>query len=174
MNSSNDEANRTGTVVLGHISGVSGVRGWVKVISYTSPREGLLDYRDCLLERGGEWLPAKFAEGRLQGKGIVMRLDGVTDRDAAGDLVGTKIGVSREQLPELEDGRYYWTDLEGLEVRQVDGTRLGRVEKLLETGSNDVLVVVGEKETLIPFLIDTVIKEVDLAAGVIVADWNWD
>jgi len=169
-----DEVMRSEPVVLGHVAGVSGVRGWVKVHSYTKPREGLLNYRECLLGSGGEWRPARFVEGRVQGKNMVMRLEGIADRDAAGALIGLDIAVNRERLPELEEGHYYWADLEGLEVRQTSGTRLGQVERLLETGANDVLIVAGEREVLIPFVMDEVIKSVDLATGVIVVDWEWD
>ncbi len=161
-------------VVLGKISGVYGVQGWVRVHSYTDPRDALLGYRDCLLRHSGGWRPAQVAAGKVHGKGLIMRLAGIEDRDAAQALIGTEIGVDRQALPEPEDGHYYWADLEGLEVRRVDGSVMGRVSHLLETGANDVLVVQGEQEVLIPFLTGSVVKDVDLAAGVIVVDWEWE
>ena len=161
-------------VVLGRIAGLFGVKGWVKVFSYTEPREGLLKYRDCLIRHGDAWRPADVAEGRRHGKGLIVRLQGVEDRDHAGELVGSDIAVRREQLPEPEPGSFYWADLEGLEVERVDGSNVGRVDYLLETGANDVLVVKGATEVLIPFVPGSVIKNVDLEEGRIVVDWEWE
>lgn len=162
-------------VSLGRVSGLFGVRGWVKVYSYTDPRDGLLGYRDCQISRGDGWEATRIAEGKRHGKGIILRLEGVEDRDAAAELIGKELAVDREALPPPEDGSYYWRDLEGLEVRHTDGKLLGTVDYLLETGANDVLVVKNEaKEILIPFVTDAVIKSVDLTGGIIVADWEWD
>ena len=161
-------------VILGRIVGLFGVRGWVKIHSYTEPREALLDYRDWLLGREGTWQQVELVEGRQHGKGIVVRLQGIEDRDAAAELLGSEIGVDRDTLPEPEEGRYYWADLEGLTVENEDGTELGKVAYLMATGANDVLVVDGPVERLIPFVPDTVILDVDLAAGVIRVDWEWD
>lgn len=161
-------------VILGRIVGLFGVRGWVKVHSYTEPREAVLDYRDWLLSREGAWEPIEVAEGRQHGKGIVVRLQGIEDRDAAAELLGSEIGVDRDTLPEAGDGQYYWADLEGLTVVRKDGTELGKVAYLMATGANDVLVVDGPVERLIPFVPETVILDVDLAAGVIRVDWEWD
>lgn len=164
----------TQPVILGRIVGLFGVRGWVKVHSYTEPREAVLDYRDWLLERDGTWQPVRLAEGRQHGKSVIARLDGVEDRDAAAHWVGSDIAVEREALPEAEEGRYYWADLEGLTVVHRDGTELGKVAYLMATGANDVLVVDGAAERLIPFVPGAVILDVDLAAGVIRVDWEWD
>jgi len=161
-------------VVLGRISGLFGVRGWVRIHSYTEPREGILDYAELLLERDGEWTPVRFVEGKRHGKTVVARLAGVEDRDEAATLVNLLVGVSREALPKTEEGLYYWSDLEGLQVVDTNGDALGRVAYLLETGANDVLVVEGKQEILIPFITGEVIKEVDLATGVIKVSWEWD
>ena len=161
-------------VVLGKISGVYGVLGWVRVHSYTDPRDALLAYPDCLLKQPNGWQPARVAAGKTHGKGLILQLAGIEDRDAAHALIGTEIAVARQQMPEPEDGHYYWADLEGLDVCRVDGSVIGRVSHLLETGANDVLVVRGEQEVLIPFLTESVIKDVDLEQGVIVVDWEWE
>ena len=161
-------------VILGRIVGLFGVRGWLKVHSYTEPRQALLDYRDWLLCREGAWGRFEVVEGRQHGKGIVARLQGIEDRDAAAELLGSDIGVDRDTLPEAEEGHYYWADLEGLTVLHKDGTELGKVAYLLATGANDVLVVDGTVERLIPFVPGTVILDVDLADGVIRVDWEWD
>lgn len=160
--------------MLGRVSGLFGVKGWVKVFSYTRPRDGILDYDRWFLEQGAQWRPYRVEEGKRHGKSIIVRLEGVADRDAAASLVDCDIAVSREEMPEIEDGSYYWADLEGLEVMHRDGTVLGTVAHLLETGANDVLVTEGDKERLIPFVAGTVILDVDVAKGVITVDWEWD
>jgi 16S rRNA processing protein RimM len=161
-------------VVLGRVAGLFGVKGWVRVHSYTRPREALLDYEHCFLNRDGIWQAATIREGQPHGKSIIVRLDGCEDRDQAAALVGCDIAVPRQVLPETEQGSYYWADLEGLRVVRRDGTDLGRVAYLMETGANDVLVTDGEHERLIPFIFDKVILDVDLASGVITVDWEWD
>ena len=161
-------------LVLGRISGLYGVRGWVKVHSYTEPREAILKYGSWLLEQDGVWRETSVAEGRKQGKTVVARLDAVTDRDMASAFVGMTIGVARSDLPETDSGEYYWTDLEGLQVIHQDGRILGKVAYLLATGANDVLVIQGDQEVLVPFVKDEVIKGVDLATGIISVDWEWD
>ena len=160
--------------MLGRISGLFGVRGWVKVFSYTEPREAVLEYSSWLLGHEGDWRSAKVAEGQRHGKTVIVRIDGFEDRDQASTLIGTEIGVPREALPEIEDGQYYWSDLEGLRVVNRGGAELGRVAYLLETGANDVMVIEGESERLIPFVMNKVVTDVDLAAGVISVDWEWD
>jgi len=161
-------------VVLARISGLFGVKGWVKIYSYTDPRDGVLNYKDCFLLSDGGAEATRIEEGRRHGKGVVVRLAGIEDRDQAAALVGRELAVSRKALPEPEPGSYYWADLEGLEVRHKTGKVLGTVDHLIETGANDVLVVKsGEGETLIPFVIDSVVKSVDLESGVVEVDWEW-
>lgn len=144
--------------------------------SYTAPRQGILDYKDCLVGDACGWRGAELVEGRKHGKSIIVRLGGVDDRDTAEQLVGLDIGVPRAELPEVSVGEYYWTDLEGLQVVHRGQRRLGTVSHLLETGANDVLVVRDEDgmERLIPFVQGQVILDVDLAEGVIKVDWKWD
>jgi 16S rRNA processing protein RimM len=165
---------QTQPVILGRIVGLFGVRGWIKVYSYTEPREAVLDYKDWLLGRDGNWQRVELVEGKRHGKAVIARLEGIADRDAATDLIGSDIGVDRDALPDPEEGHYYWADLEGLTVVQRNGTELGKVAYLMATGANDVLVVDGPTERLIPFVSGTVILDVDFAAGVIHVDWEWD
>jgi len=161
-------------VVLGRISGLFGVKGWVKVFSHTEPREAVLNYGHWLIRRSGEWQSHKVAEGKRHSKTVVVRFEGIDDRDQAKELLGCDFAVAREDLPAPGDGRYYFGDLEGLRVVHRDGTELGTVAYVMETGANDVLVTKGERERLIPFIADKVILDVDLAAGVINVDWEWD
>lgn len=164
-----DSGNR---IVLGRVTGLFGVRGWVKVFSNTQPREGIVKYSPWQLRLGDEWRSFVVADGQAQGKGVIARLEGVDDRDAAAALMGADIAIWREQLPPPEEGEIYWADLEGLAVETVEGRTLGKVSYLLETGANDVLVVQGERERLIPFVREQVVKEVDLQGGRIVVDWD--
>jgi 16S rRNA processing protein RimM len=113
-------------------------------------------------------------EGKRHGKAVIAHFEGVDDRDQAAALIGSEIAIPRDQLPAAEDGSYYWTDLEGMQVVHRDGSDLGRVAYLMETGSNDVLVTKGERERLIPFIAEKVILDVDFDKGVISVDWEWD
>ncbi len=161
-------------VVLGRIAGVFGVKGWVKVFSYTEPREAILDYENWLLKRGDAWQEITVEEGKRHGSSVIAKLANVGDRDAAAELIDFDIVVPREELPDTEEREYYWTDLEGLQVVHRDGRSLGRVAYVMATGANDVLVVEGDRECLIPFVMDRFILDVDLARGVISVDWEWD
>ncbi len=161
-------------VVLGRIAGVFGVKGWVKVFSHTEPREAILGYRDWLLKRGDGWQPVTVEDSKLHGKSVIAKLTDVEDRDAAAELLDVEIAVSREDLPQTKAGEYYWADLEGLQVVHRDGRSLGKVLYVMATGANDVLVVDGDGESLIPFVMGEVILDVDLARGRISVDWEWD
>lgn len=162
-----------GMVVLGRISGIHGVRGEVKVFSETRERAAILDYPLWQLRLAGGWKAVRLLGGHVQGSGVVVaRLEGVEDRDQARALIGTEIAVRREELPPAEPGTYYWADLEGLTVVNLEGVVLGTVSHLFETGANDVLVVVdGERERLIPYTREAV-KQVDLQARTIRVDWD--
>ncbi|HLU61448.1 MAG TPA: ribosome maturation factor RimM [Gammaproteobacteria bacterium] len=166
-----DNGNR---IVLGRVTGLFGVRGWVKVFSNTQPREGIANYSPWQLRLGNEWRSFVVEQGQSQGKGVIVKLEGVDDRDAAAALMGADIAIWREQLPPPAEGEIYWADLEGLEVVTVAGQALGRVSHLLETGANDVLVVRGERERLIPFVRGQVVTEIDLDGGRLVVDWDPD
>jgi 16S rRNA processing protein RimM len=157
-------------IALGYISAVHGIKGWVKIHSWTRPMEAILQYQPWLL--GEEKKPVKIVDGRKQGKGLAALLPGFEDREHAATLVGTQIFINRDQLPETAEGEYYWSDLEGLEVSTMNGELLGRVDKLMETGANDVLVILGEREHLVPFVQGQYVKRVDLENGVMVVDWD--
>lgn len=162
-------------ILLGKVVGVFGVRGWVKLQSHTEPREALFDYHPWVLRQRGTEREIRALEGRPQGRGLVALLPGVQTREAAEALVGAEIWIDRATLPAPRAGEYYWVDLEGLAIRTVAGQSLGRVSHLFATGANDVLVAVdGERERLIPFLRESVVKQVDLDAGLIVVDWDPD
>lgn len=155
---------------LGRIAGAQGLKGWVRVISYTEPREAILDYRPWLVGDGHR--PVKVLEGARRGKSVVARLEGVSNRDDAENLNGLEIGIERSQLPGIGDEHFYWADLIGLEVILQEGESLGRIEQMMATGANDVMVVEGDRQRLIPFLINQTVTEVDLKSGRIIVDWD--
>lgn len=157
---------------VGRISGVFGIQGWLKVYSYTEPRENIAQFSSWMIEHDGSRREATVEEGKRHGKGVVVKLSGIDDRDAALALVGAEIEVSRAALPPVAPGEYYWADLEGLSVRNEAGELLGRVDHLLATGAHDVLVLDGDGSRLIPFVAGEIVKDVDLAAGVLVVDWD--
>jgi len=161
-------------VILGKVGGLYGVRGWVKLWSFTDPVENLLDYREIELAQAGEWRAARLVEGRRQGQALVARFEGCADRDDAALLVGAELAVMRDRLPAPAAGEYYWADLVGLKVVTTEGVELGQVEHMMATGANDVMVVKGERERLLPFLPGRFVNEVDLAGGRIVVDWDPD
>ncbi|HEU0198387.1 MAG TPA: ribosome maturation factor RimM [Nevskiaceae bacterium] len=166
-------------IALGRIAGVFGVRGWLRVESWTRPVENLLQYHHWWL--GSEsWPEVQLVEGRIHGRGLVAQLAdpaGVVldDCDRAASLVGASVEVERRELPPAPLGSWYWADLVGLEVRGLAGEVLGRVDSLTSNGAQDVMVVAcGARRLLIPFVADAVVHEVDLAAGAIVVDWAAD
>ena len=132
--------------------------------------EAILGYQPWLL--GEEKRPVNIVDGRKQGKGLVALLPGFEDREAAVTLVGQQLFVRRDQLPDAAENEYYWSDLEGLDVHTTKGEVLGQVEKLMETGANDVLVIRGDRERLVPFVQGQYVTRVDLEAGLIVVDWD--
>ena len=147
----------------------------MRIFSYTDPRENILDYQPWLVKQGtGEWSEKTLEAGRRHGKGVIAHLQDCTDRDAAHALIGSEIAVRREQLPETEAGEYYWNDLLGLQVINTRDEILGTVDHLMETGANDVLVVKGDQEHLVPFVKEQVVLQVDLENGVIQVDWDKD
>ncbi len=159
-------------VIMGRIAGVFGVRGWVKLLSFTDPRSGLLDYNPLYVATGDSWQPLTVDQGQPHGKGLLAKFADVDDREAAAALVGREVAVRRGQLPPTAPDEYYWTDLEGLRVVTQEGVDLGQVDRLLATGANDVLVVTGERERLIPFIREQVVKHIDLDQGVLQVDWD--
>ena len=162
----------TGRVVLGEIAGAHGVRGAVKVLSWTRPRSNIFDYPIWQLDSHEGSRTVQVKSGREQGRGLVAELEEVSDRDAALALRGATITVERAALPKTAPGEYYWIELEGLTVETLDGQKLGRITGLMETGANDVLVVKGDRERLIPYIPDEFVRSVDLAAGRMVVDWD--
>lgn len=178
MKGRNDEVNAEGDgnlVTLGRVSGLYGVKGWMKVYSFTEPRENIIKYKEWFLKRGKEWESWTVKSGKRHGKGVIVKLQGCDDRDKAAELIGADIGVQRSQFSDdLDEGQFYWTDLEGMKVVNREGVDLGYISHLFETGANDVLVVKGDRERLIPYIWQQVVLDVDLDTRVMQVDWDPD
>lgn len=158
---------------MGRVAASYAVRGWIKVQPFTAYVDSLLDYPVWRLGRDGVWREYPVLEAKVHGQSLLASLQGVSDRDAAEALRGMEIAVARAQLPPPEEGEYYWDQLIGLEVVNLQGQTLGRVEGLLETGANDVLRIRGDREYLVPF-VSALVPTVDLAARRIEVDWGLD
>lgn len=175
-------------VVVGRLTAVYGVRGWIKLHSYTEPMENILDFEEWYLQRDGHWQLITPAQVKRHQKGLIVQLPGVEDREQARSFCQCDIAVSASAMPELDSDDYYWHQLQGLEVRTRQGSAaamdeallLGKVDHLMETGANDVLVVracagsIDDRERLIPWLPDQVIKQIDVPGGSITVDWDPD
>ncbi len=165
-------------IPVGRIAGPYGIKGWVKVASFTDPEDNVFSYAPWVLRDIGGKRPTQTVgvlENKAHGKGWVAKLDGVQDRNAAETLKGLEIAVERGCLPDPDEGQYYWTDLEGLQVVNRDGTVLGRIDHMLETGSADVMVIAGERageRCLVPFIMHETVVAVDLDAGSVRIDWD--
>ncbi len=170
-------------VELGKVVGVWGVKGWIKLHSYTRKRADIAQYKTWYLarhkkgpERDAEPKSVKVLQCREQAKGIVALIDGIDDRDEAALLSGLGIWIKQSDLPVLPEGEFYWQQLIGLTVANKT-SEIGKVQSILETGANDVLVckplVSGSPDVLIPYTDDVVI-EVNLEAGSMLVDWDPD
>ncbi len=171
-------------VVIGRLSGTFGIKGWLKVYSYTAPLDNFLDYHYCQILRNGVWEAAQVVEGKLHGKALVVKLKGVETPEQAALYVGCDVAVATTQLPVLAEDEIYWHQLQGLQVIVDHPERgrllLGRIDHLFETGANDVIVVKGDessidrRERLIPYLPERVVRDTDLVNKVMLVDWDPD
>lgn len=166
-------------ITLGKVTTAYGVRGWVKIYSYTQPMDAILEYSPWVLCLDGERKTVKVVRGRSHGDGMVAYLEGVDSREAAAALRGGEILVAKSLLPDLPEGEFYWHQLIGMRVINLEGQDLGKIIDLMSAGSaNDVLIVRGdatsidEQERLIPYVMDRYVKTVDLVAGLIHLDWS--
>jgi 16S rRNA processing protein RimM len=160
-------------IVMGRIVAPFGIKGWVKIEPYAAAPGNLLEQKEWWLASASGWQPCPVEGAQEHGSSVVAKLAGCDDRDAAARMKGREVALPRSVFPPAAPGEYYWADLIGLRVENVQGQAFGVVERLMETGANDVLVVAGERERLIPFIAD-VVKRVDLEGGGILVDWDAD
>jgi 16S rRNA processing protein RimM len=163
-------------VVIGKIGAPYGVKGWVKINSYTETPEGIFDYSPWFIGESDEYSVDLW---RTHGKGLVAKIVGVDSREDAESIKNLDISMLASQLPELGDDGVYWRDLTGMKVVTTQGYDLGVVKDVFNTGANDVIQVkanlndaFGQKERLLPFVYDNVVQKVDKDAKVITVDWD--
>ncbi|MEW6444958.1 MAG: ribosome maturation factor RimM [Pseudomonadota bacterium] len=159
-------------VSLGKVLAAFGIQGWVKIHSESRPMGDIGRYKSWQLKLANGWTGFRVKAVKAQGKGLIAKLEGINDRNQAEALSGAEIAVDPAQLPRLPQGEYYWRDLIGMSVLTRDGVALGEVDHLLETGANDVLVLKGERERLVPYIVGQVVLEIDLEARRITVDWD--
>lgn len=166
-------------VTLGKVGAVYGIKGWLKIHSFTDDQEAILDYFPWSLKLGNKVQSVEITDWRKHNNGLVVKVAGIDDRDIAQKLVGSEIFVSEDALSDLPEGEFYWRDLIGMAVVTDKGYDLGQVSDIMETGANDVLVVkanlkdgFGKKERLIPYLMDQVILSVSTENKQICVDWD--
>ncbi|MBS0968991.1 ribosome maturation factor RimM [Chimaeribacter arupi] len=169
----------TQPIVLGKMGSTYGIRGWLRVFSSTENAESIFDYQPWFIQQAGKWQLVELEDWKRHSQDLIIKVKGIDDRDAANLLTNCEIVVDSGQLPPLGEDDYYWKDLMGCQVITTTGYELGKVIDMMETGSNDVMVVranlkdaFGMKERLVPFLHGQVIKKVDLTAQVIEVDWD--
>lgn len=170
-------------VNIGRIGRAHGIQGWVNITSFTDPKENILNYQPWQLRSPNSLKTITIEASRILADGIIVKLSGCNDRDIAKAYTGANIAIEPEQRPQLEAGEYYWTDLIGLTVINQDGVTLGEVIDLMQTGSNDVLIVrktvgaVGAgtgKEHLIPYLPKEFIVDINLDTKIMQVIWDPD
>ncbi|MEY4767901.1 MAG: hypothetical protein RL637_540 [Pseudomonadota bacterium] len=163
-------------LLAGEISAAFGIKGWLKVISFTSPRGNILSYSPWILKKADQSRTVEVLTGDIQGKNLVARVKGINDRSLAEALRGYQIWIDQQLLPVLDEGEYYWRDLIGLQVENLDQESFGIVDSLIETGANDVLVVRNAegRERLIPFVQGQFVRHIDLIAKKMLVDWDAD
>ena len=162
-------------ILLGRIVGAFGIRGQIKIESWTEPRDAIFRYQPWILRDAlGNERQFDGARGKESGKHLVATFPEVTDRDVVEAMRGTDIYVLRSALPPPKVGEFYWIDLEGFRVVNVDGVDFGTVSHLFSTGANDVLFVRGDRERMVPFVEPDFVKSIDFEGGLITVDWDPD
>lgn len=162
---------------VGEIKAVYGIKGWVKVFSYTRPIEQIFEYKSWLIGENTDECQIEECNQRSN-SGLIAKIKGVDDRTAALTLIGKTIAIYQSELPELEN-EYYWSQIIGLDVFNNKGETLGKVTQMIETGANDVMVVATvdieskDNERLIPYA-ESVVESVELEARRIIVDWEID
>lgn len=167
-------------VVVGRFTSPYGIKGWLKLLSHTEPMENIAEYEPVWIAEGNGWKPVALDQVQCHGKGLVAKIAGCNDRAQAELFIGRDIAIKRDQLPKLPEGEFYWSELEGLDVYNLQQHWLGKIDHLVETGANDVMVVkpvpgsVDDQERLIPYVYEHHVLEVRMDQRRVLVDWDKD
>jgi len=171
--------NKENQIILGKVGAVYGIKGWLKIHSFTDETDAILDYFPWSLKLGNKTQTVEITDWRKHNKGLIVKVGNIDDRDEAQALVGSEILTTESSLPDLPQGDFYWRDLIGMNVVTTKGYDLGVVSDMMETGANDVLVVkanlndgFSKKERLIPYLLEQVVESVSIENKQICVDWD--
>lgn len=168
-----DTLRQPSVVVVGRLVGAYGVKGWLRVMSFTRPITNILNYKPWLIRQADDLRYLNLLIANTHGKRLVVSVDGVVDRTQALSLVGCEVMIDKVQLPPTQKSEFYWHDLLNLKVFNADNLLLGLVAEIIETVNHDVLVVTNdENRYLIPYVPDVYIKDVDIERGVLCVDWQ--
>jgi len=160
-------------IIIGTFGKTFGVRGWIKINSFTSPKRNIIDFKPWLIQKNNAWKEICVETSREHSDNIIVKLPNCNSPEEAQNFTNAKIAVWQKQLPKLQPNEYYWIDLIGLKVINLQEVELGVVQDLMATGANDVLIVAGDRKRLIPY-ISNIILSVDLAKKIIRVDWQQD
>lgn len=162
-------------VVIGKLAGVYGTRGWFRLVSFTQPREVIFTHQNWLIQQHGQWQKMLLSQGRVHGKGLIVAIECIVDRDQAMGFVGSEVAVRRGQLPATKQGEFYCCDLINMQIINRDNVLIGVVSDIMGGSANDVLVArSAERQYLIPYVPGLYIDDVDVEQGVIRVDWQVD
>jgi len=161
-------------IEVGRLGAAHGVRGWLRVQSFTDPPQRLFEWKLWRLQsEHGAAREVKLLEARPQGNGWIARLEGIEERDAASRLTGQMILVEREALPPAEGREHYRDDLVGFEAKNLEGALLGVVGHFIDTPGNAVMVIRGAREYLVPVTAQHLLK-VNKESRSLIVDWPED
>ena len=166
------QAEKVSYIAVGQLGKAYGIQGWLKVNSFTDPIDNLLDYSPLYFKQGEQWVVLPVTDMRLQANSIIAHIQGHDTPESARLLTGTELMIHRSQLPELAEDEYFWCDLVGMCVITCNGVELGKVDSLLRAGGNDLLVIKGVKEHLIPLIRDHYVMKIDPTLQQITVDWD--
>lgn len=167
-------------VVVGRLGRPYGLKGWQHLQTFTQPPENIFEYKGWYVLHKKLWQPVKLAEYKLHGSTWIIHLEGINTKEEAALYSNFSIAVLRNELPRLEEGEYYWSDLEGLSVFTKEGLSLGKIEYLYENTGQDIMAVKSalpgqqSKERHIPFIWEETVLEVDIIENKVIVDWAFD
>lgn len=159
-------------ILIGKVGAATGLLGELKIISFTESPEDIFEYDQWYIKKNNTWLAVTLDKSAKRGKYLVAKWLDCSDRNSAQQWTNCDIAIKRSQLPTLDQGQFYWVDLEEAIVKTMTGQELGRVKEVMETGANPVLIVEGKERILIPYVKEKIVKEVNIELGEIIVDWD--